>query len=331
MAVDSNVLLQTFIDQAPVAIAMLDREMRYVAASRRWLSDYGFGDRDLRGLSHYDLFPEIPDRWREVHRRALAGEVVSCEEDRFVRANGEVQWIRWEIRPWFNEAIQGGITIFAEDVTRRKREQLRVLELNAELENRVLERTAELEMNVAKLRTALEEAEGLRRELHEQAIRDPLTDLFNRRFLEETLRHEVARASRLRSRFGILMFDMDDFKGLNDSFGHAAGDAVLREVGRLISRRIRAQDVACRFGGDEFIIVMPDTALENARHKGNDLLGRLRSLHLEVGEVAIPPMNFSMGVAAYPEHGDAGDELLKAADAALYRAKQQGGGRVIAA
>ena len=203
------------------------------------------------------------------------------------------------------------------------------MQLNAQLEHRVLERTAELEDNVAKLRLALAEADRLRTEVREQAIRDALTGLFNRRFLEETLNHEVARASRGHTSFGVLMFDVDNFKELNDNFGHAAGDAALREVGKTLALRLRAQDVACRFGGDEFIVVMPETTLENAGHKATELLGRLQQLHLELPEMPLPGVKFSMGVAAFPDHGASGDELLRAVDAALYRAKQQGGGRVV--
>ncbi|QOX77490.1 PAS domain S-box protein [Trichlorobacter lovleyi] len=113
--------LRIFVEYAPAALAMFDREMRYLYASRRWLTDYQLEQQDLHGLSHYDVFPEIPQRWKELHRRAMAGEVLSADEDRFVRANGSVQWLRWEIRPWFanNDEI-GGIVIFSEDITKFK-------------------------------------------------------------------------------------------------------------------------------------------------------------------------------------------------------------------
>jgi PAS domain S-box-containing protein len=113
-----------FVEHAPAGLAMLDREMRYLHVSRRWRTDYGLGDRDVRGLSHYELFPEIPERWKEAHRRALAGEVVREECDRFERADGSVQWVRWEIRPWHDRTGGiGGIVIFAEDITERKQSE----------------------------------------------------------------------------------------------------------------------------------------------------------------------------------------------------------------
>ena len=118
---ESQERLQIFIEHAPVPLAMFDREMRYLAASRRWMTDYRLGDRDIRGQSHYALFPEVPERWKAVHRRTLEGEIVRTDEDRFVRADGEVQWVRWETRPWHAaDGAIGGIVIFSEEITDRK-------------------------------------------------------------------------------------------------------------------------------------------------------------------------------------------------------------------
>ena len=106
------------LEEYAPALAMFDCEMRYLYASRRWRHDYGLGDRDLRGVSHYDVFPEIPERWKQIHRRTLAGEALREENDHFDRADGSIQWIRWETRPWYETAgVVGGIVIFTEDVT----------------------------------------------------------------------------------------------------------------------------------------------------------------------------------------------------------------------
>ncbi|MBU5611386.1 PAS domain-containing protein [Geomonas sp. Red51] len=115
-----NAHLRLFFEAAPASLAMFDRDMRYLQVSRRWLSMYGLGERDLVGLSHYEVFPEVPERWKEFHRRGLAGETLREEADLFVRADGSQQYVRWEIRPWYDAAgAVGGIVIFTEDITER--------------------------------------------------------------------------------------------------------------------------------------------------------------------------------------------------------------------
>lgn len=116
-------MLQLFIEQAPAALAMFDRNMRYLAVSRRWITDYRLGAQPVLGRSHYAIFPETPQRWLDIHQRGLAGEAASADEDRFDRADGTVQWIRWDIRPWrMPPGRVGGIVIFSEDISVRKRQ-----------------------------------------------------------------------------------------------------------------------------------------------------------------------------------------------------------------
>ncbi len=126
---ENQELLQLFIEHAPAAIAMFDREMRYIAASQRWGQDYGVDTASLAGRCHYEVFPEIPDRWRVHHQRVLAGEDLYCDEDRFVRVDFSIQWLRWELHPWRTaEGEIGGLLMFTEDITQRKkdREQLQL-------------------------------------------------------------------------------------------------------------------------------------------------------------------------------------------------------------
>jgi PAS domain S-box-containing protein len=121
----SEELLDLFFDYAPAAFAIYDREMRYLRASKRWRTDYGLIDREYVGVSQYELHPQIPDRWRQAHLRGLNGETIRSDEDRFERGDGTADFLRWEIRPWYDSAGQvGGIIIFAEDITERKRAEI---------------------------------------------------------------------------------------------------------------------------------------------------------------------------------------------------------------
>ncbi len=142
---ESRERLELFIKHAPVALAMFDREMRYVAVSERWLTDYGLDGAEIIGRSHYDIFPDLSKQWKAAHQRGLHGEVVRSNEERFERANGVVYWVRWEVRPWHLAAGNvGGIVIFSEDITSRKEAELQLAQLNVELEDRVRARTQAL-------------------------------------------------------------------------------------------------------------------------------------------------------------------------------------------
>jgi PAS domain S-box-containing protein len=180
-------VLRLFVEHSPASIAMFDRDMRYIVASRRYITDYRLPDQDLTGRSHYEVFPEIPEHWKEIHRRCLAGTVEKMEEDPFPREDGTLDWVRWEIRPWYEETGRiGGIILFSEVITERKQIQDDLRLLNMSLEQRVTERTMELSYaNRAKdeflanmsheLRTPLNAILGLSESLLEQR-RGPLNE-----------------------------------------------------------------------------------------------------------------------------------------------------------
>ncbi len=162
------------------------------------------------------------------------------------------------------------------------------------------------------------------RELREQAITDPLTGLHNRRFLQDYLPRELARARRRGTPVAILMIDLDHFKRINDISGHAAGDSVLARIGALLKRHIRTSDVACRYGGEEFLLVLPETALDGARSKAEQIRASVeRDRSARLGVTA------SFGVALFPDHAADPDALTGAADRAMYEAKARGRNRVV--
>jgi diguanylate cyclase (GGDEF)-like protein len=169
----------------------------------------------------------------------------------------------------------------------------------------------------------------LRETLRIQSIRDPLTGMFNRRFMEESLEREIRRMARKKGQLGIIMIDIDHFKQFNDTFGHAAGDILLRELGNLLKTNIRSEDIACRYGGEEFVLIIPEVSLELTCKRAEQLREGFKHLNVQHGGRTLGPITISLGVAMFPEHGSTGEALLRAADAALYRAKAEGRDRVV--
>ena len=167
----------------------------------------------------------------------------------------------------------------------------------------------------------------LRETLRSQAIRDPLTGLFNRRYLEETMERELNRVKRQETTLGVIMMDLDHFKEYNDTFGHSGGDGLLSALGILLRSQIRGEDIACRYGGEEFLLILPGASLEVALERAESLRQAVKEMHQH--QQGLKPTTLSLGVAVYPTHGDTGLEIIKAADAALYRAKQAGRDRVL--
>jgi diguanylate cyclase (GGDEF)-like protein len=167
--------------------------------------------------------------------------------------------------------------------------------------------------------------------LRYQAIRDPLTGLYNRRFMLETLEREVFRMKRKDASMSIIMLDLDHFKRFNDTFGHSAGDEMLKAIGNLLLHHVRKEDVACRYGGEELTLIFPETSLDAACARAEELRSKVEEFHPKYLGEGLGSITVSMGVAAYPEHGNDPEALLKAADGALYEAKDQGRNRVVVA
>ena len=191
--------------------------------------------------------------------------------------------------------------------------------------------TDNLDDNVKKLAFTVAEHLGLalanlnlQEKLREQAISDPLTGLYNRRYYEETINQEIMRAQRHKQEMSILMLDLDHFKRFNDNYGHDAGDYVLKTIGSLLLNIMRGEDTVCRLGGEELAIILPNTGAEGALHVANELCKSVSDLHLAIKDLSLGKLSVSIGIATYPKNGLQSEDITKLADIALYEAKGRG-------
>jgi diguanylate cyclase (GGDEF)-like protein/PAS domain S-box-containing protein len=291
---ERTAVLRAFADGAPTAVAMFDREMRYLVATRQWHDELGIGDRDIVGLSHYQVFPNISEHWKEIHRRCLAGAIERCEEDSFVRGDGAKMWLRWEVRPWsYPDGELGGLLIWSQDIT------------------------------------ALKQAND---EIRAMAFNDDLTSLPNRRLLMDRLKRAMVSSKRTGKEGAVLLVDLDHFKQVNDSLGHDAGDSLLQQVAIRLSSSVRAGDTVARIGGDEFVVVLEDlhekskTAMAQTLQICKNIVAKLDQPYILAARVH--PCTVSIGAALFGRQEQSEDEVLKRADLALYQAKEEGRDKV---
>lgn len=169
---------------------------------------------------------------------------------------------------------------------------------------------------------------NLRESLQHQSTHDALTGLYNRRFLDESLKLEILKSNRKSSPLSLLMIDVDHFKTFNDKHGHDVGDTVLQEISKTIGQSIRKSDIACRMGGEEFLVILPETSLEIAIERGEEIRAAATNLCINYGNKSIENITVSVGIASYPDHGQTAQELLEAVDKALYLSKNNGRNRV---
>src|SRR5262245_29111521 len=208
--------------------------------------------------------------------------------------------------------------------------------LNAQLDRRIAERDARLEIvrsaldqEIKKRLWAEQELTQANHRLKDQVMHDGLTGLYNRRYLEESLGREESRARRSGRSLGIMMIDIDNFKRFNDTLGHAAGDAVLRAMGQYLLMAARGEDIVCRYGGEEFVLVMSQAPHNTVLQRAENLRQGVQQLGIEYEGQVVGPITVSIGIGIFPDHGDNVDVVLRAADMALYQAKQLGRNRVV--
>ncbi len=292
------------VEHSPASIVITDAEgvIEYVNPQFIELTGYTAADaigNTMRILKSGEMQNEVyEDLWATIKSgREWQGELLNR------RKTGELYWEYTHISPVRDE--HGVVTHFIavkEDVTKRRRDDAELRAANTRLE-----------INYA-------EIQHLHAQLKEEAIRDSLTRLFNRRYMEETFERELSRAAREGHPLSLVMIDVDDFKYINDHFGHRAGDAVLQTLGALLLENTRISDVACRYGGDEMLVVMPTASFVDALQRAHELRSAFSALGFTFGEMT-HSTTISLGVASFPEHGRNPNELLGAADRALYVAK----------
>jgi len=290
---------ELLINQFDDAVIVMDKNLRIidlnVAAESMFLIE-----RDaVIGKSA----KEVLVVWRKINK-SLAREDRSKFEIPF---NSEgVEFLQVTVSPLRNSPSKflGWIFVF-EDITRRKNAEINLQRVNTKLENQ------------------LEQNRALQRKLKEQAIRDSLTGTYNRSYLGTTLKREIARAVRKSHPLSVFMIDLDHFKDINDTFGHAAGDLVIKSLGKILMEASRECDYVCRFGGDEFFVVMPEMNTENALVRAEKWRGMIKAKHVIFRQKKIAP-TISIGIATYPHGTFSAEDIVEAADQALYMAKEDG-------
>jgi len=298
------------IEAAAEGIAITDTEgiIEYVNPALTAIA--GYRAEELVG-QHTRIFASgqqdesfYEELWQTIRAgRVWRGELVNRRKD------GTLYTELMTIAPVFNESGEAAQFVAVKhDISLRKKMENDLKETNAMLQHQ------------------LDEIHRLQAELREQAVRDGLTNLFNRRYLDETLERELARAKREGYPLSLVMIDIDHFKRLNDTYGHQAGDKVLRELAALLWGDIRTEDVPCRYGGEEFLVMLPRMPLEVALERAEGWRRTFQATRVPFGAFQLEA-TISCGLAAYPEHARTPDDLLRCCDEALYAAKHRGRNR----
>lgn len=311
-----STLQQRFMDLIPVArshlienmsdgILVLDAQNRVVDINPAMENFLDKNPLSYMGRNASEIFDgwlkESDLRWEEIETRTE----LKVPKD-------PTRYLDLRVTPLYDrdQFVSGRIMVFR-DVTDRKQVEKRLRAVNERLQNQLIE------------------IGYLQSQLREQAIRDPLTNLFNRRYLEETLDHELARAAREDYQVCIEMIDLDHFKRVNDTYGHEAGDYLLKAIAHTLSQEARRGDFICRYGGEEFVVVMPNINRGIAYQRARELRRTLNSLRVPYGVYELTT-TISMGIACYPKDGKSRDSILRAADRAMYGAKEAGRNHILA-
>jgi diguanylate cyclase (GGDEF)-like protein/PAS domain S-box-containing protein len=292
--------LQALFDNAAVGIIELTPDGRWLDVNQRALQMLGYTQHELSQRTYLDIIHPA-ERAHSLSAFSSTGrdrKQPARTERRYLRKDGTTFWGDLSLAAIRDE--HGNVTSIMGilvNITRRKEAEAALKQANAQLT--------------------------------QQVIHDPLTGLYNRRYLDETLPRELQRATRHGSSVGIIMLDIDHFKRFNDTYGHDGGDVLLRAVGTFLQTNIRGEDIACRYGGEEFTLVLPGASLADTQQRAEAIRAGVQTLVVEHAGQALSSITVSLGVAVFSDYRTTADMLIRAADQALYQAKRSGRNQVV--
>jgi diguanylate cyclase (GGDEF)-like protein/PAS domain S-box-containing protein len=310
---DSELRYRRLFENTMDGILILDAESGRITDSNPFMETMlGYDQGELLGKTLWEIGPSrYTASSRKTFRQLQAQEYARYDHLPLETKARECKQVEFVSNAYTVDGVRV-IQCNVRDITERKQVEARVLRANEDL--RLL---------VSGLRTSEDV-------LRDQATHDPLTGLFNRRYLDDTLARELSLSWRRGSCLSLVILDVDCFKRINDVFGHGAGDMALREIARVLSHNLRKSDIACRYGGEEFALVLPDSNIASTLRRVEEICVRIRSLDLRHDGQLLGLVTMSAGAATAPEHGLTAERLLRAADEALYTAKQAGRDQVVA-
>ena len=295
----SNLIYRAILETSPDSVAATDLLGNYIFANKQTAVLHGYDStEELIGKSAFSHFPtdNVTKAVKIMNLTFTDGVVRNIEFD-LLRQDGSTVPAELSAALVKNEfGVPVAFIAITRDITQRKRVADQLHDMNEQL------------------RIQLTEIQKLQSILQEQAIQDPLTGLYNRRFMEEALKQEFARAKRENQSFTVVMLDMDNLKLLNDQHGHAAGDLAIKKLGTILSKSTRGEDIVCRYGGDEFLVILHNTNEQTAHNRVRDW--EMKAEAENIGDNL--DIHFSAGFATYPAHGHTIEEIIKVADVALY-------------
>jgi diguanylate cyclase (GGDEF)-like protein len=301
-------MLQTLIDHIPACILVKDTDQRYLLINSEYEHLMLHRSREsVIGLTDEEMLADLS-----------GSDHLSPEEDRLMRSLID-QWSQE------NPTVLKHGSSFKHEISLPTRDRIRTY-LSSKFPLYDAQGTI---MGLGVIALDITPRKEMEQVLKEQVIRDPLTGLYNRRYLDETLPRELQRADRHNQSVGVIMLDLDHFKRFNDTYGHDAGDKLLRIVGQFLQKNTRGDDVACRYGGEEFILVLPGASHETTWQRAEEIRVGIQQLVVRIHDWPLEAITASLGVAIFPDHHNTADGIIKAADQALYNVKRNGRNRVI--